>query len=112
MPVLIQCSRLVNIAVGVFMVLGGISNFFTGTWSSFILGAYAVVFGLGRSRRNLELTAPIVSANIILVVGGLEFLPHVPDYAYRYASFLFSFLGRGVCKLYLCTPLDQREFGG
>lgn len=108
MPVLIQCSRLVNIAVGVFMVLGGISNFFTGTWSSFILGAYAVVFGLGRSRRNLELTAPIVSANIILVVGGLEFLPHVPDYAYRYASFLFSFLGRGVCKLDLCMSADPR----
>jgi hypothetical protein len=38
-------------------------------------------------------------ANRIPVVGGLEFLPHVPDYAYRYASFLFSFLGRGVCKL-------------
>jgi hypothetical protein len=32
------------------------------------------------------------------VVGGLEFLPNVPDHAYRYASFLFSFLGRGVCK--------------
>jgi hypothetical protein len=33
-----------------------------------------------------------------LVVAGLEFLPNVPDYVYRYASFLFSFLGRGVCK--------------
>jgi hypothetical protein len=39
-------------------------------------------------------------ANKDSVVGGLEFLPHVPDYAYRYASFLFSFLGRGVCKLF------------
>lgn len=109
MPVLIPCSRLVNIAVGVFMVLGGISNFFTGTWSSFILGAYAVVFGLGRSLPHSELTTSIGGANIILVVGGLEFLPNVPDYAYRYASFLFSFLGRGVCKLFsFCTPLDQR----
>ncbi|CDM30850.1 hypothetical protein DTO013E5_506 [Penicillium roqueforti] len=77
--------RIVNIAVGVFMVLGGISNFFTGTWSSFILGAYAVVFGL--------------------VVGGLEFLPHVPDYAYRYASFLFSFLGRGVFYIFIGSIL-------
>lgn len=50
-PILIHCSRLVNIAVGVFMVLGGISNFLTGTWSSFILGVYAVVFGLGRFLR-------------------------------------------------------------
>lgn len=33
-----------------------------------------------------------------LVIGGLEFLPTIPDYVYRYASFLFSFLGRGVCK--------------
>lgn len=29
----------------------------------------------------------------------MEFLPNIPDYVYRYASFLFSFLGRGVCKL-------------
>lgn len=33
-----------------------------------------------------------------IVVGGLEFLPQIPDYVYRYASFLFSFLGRGGCK--------------
>ena len=45
---LIGHSRIVNIAVGVFMVLGGISNFFSGSWSSFILGAYAVAFGLGQ----------------------------------------------------------------
>jgi hypothetical protein len=37
------------------MVLGGISNFFTGTWSSFILGAYVVVFGLGTSLDNPNL---------------------------------------------------------
>lgn len=35
------------------------------------------------------------------VVGGLEFLPQIPDYVYRYASFLFSFLGRGACKFYV-----------
>ncbi|KAJ6147966.1 hypothetical protein N7519_005714 [Penicillium mononematosum] len=78
--------RLVNIAVGVFMVLGGISNFFTGTWSSFILGAYAVVFGLGSRWRT-----------------GVP--PHVPDYAYRYASFLFSFLGRGVFYIFIGSIL-------
>lgn len=31
-------------------------------------------------------------------VGGLELLPQVPPYVPKYASFLFSFLGRGVCK--------------
>jgi hypothetical protein len=45
--VLTSCSRLVNIAVGVFMVLGGISNFFPATWSSVILGVYVIIFGLG-----------------------------------------------------------------
>lgn len=34
----------------------------------------------------------------------MEFLPNIPDYVYRYASFLFSFLGRGICKLV------QKEF--
>jgi hypothetical protein len=37
-------------------------------------------------------------ANNGAVVAGLEFLPQVPDYVYRYGSFLFSFLGRGVCE--------------
>lgn len=32
------------------MVLGGISNFFTGTWSSIILGVYVLLFGLGLFR--------------------------------------------------------------
>jgi hypothetical protein len=52
---LIACSRIVNIAVGVFMVLGGISNFLSGSWSAFILGAYAVVFGLGKSLQKCEI---------------------------------------------------------
>ncbi|KAJ5747307.1 uncharacterized protein N7511_009003 [Penicillium nucicola] len=77
--------RLVNIAVGVFMVLGGISNFFPASWSSIILGIYAILFGL--------------------VVAGLEFLPNVPDHAYRYASFLFSFLGRGVFYIFIGSIL-------
>jgi hypothetical protein len=51
-------SRLVNIAVGVFMVLGGISNFFSGTWSTIILGAYAVAFGLGMLKLNEHQITP------------------------------------------------------
>ncbi|KAJ5893632.1 hypothetical protein N7495_005323 [Penicillium taxi] len=63
------------------MVLGGISQFFPASLSSVIVGAYVIVFGL--------------------VVAGLEFLPNIPDYAYRYASFLFSFLGRGVFYIFV-----------
>lgn len=42
-------SRLVNIAVGVIMILGGISQFFPPSMSSVIVGAYVIVFGLGKS---------------------------------------------------------------
>ncbi|KAJ6102452.1 Golgi apparatus membrane protein TVP15 [Penicillium sp. IBT 16267x] len=77
--------RLVNIAVGVIMVLGGISQFFPATMSSIIVGAYVIIFGV--------------------VVAGLEFMPNVPDYAYRHASFLFSFLGRGIFYLFIGSIL-------
>ncbi|KAJ5832746.1 hypothetical protein N7474_001057 [Penicillium riverlandense] len=77
--------RLVNIAVGVLMVLGGISQFFPPTMSSVVVGIYVIVFGL--------------------VVAGLEFLPNVPDYAYRYASFLFSFMGRGIFYVFVGSIL-------
>ncbi|PKY03687.1 hypothetical protein P168DRAFT_237884 [Aspergillus campestris IBT 28561] len=73
--------RIVNIAVGVIMVLGGIAQFFPPSMGSIIVGAYVIVFGL--------------------LVGGLEFLPTVPDYVYRYASFLFSFLGRGAFYIFV-----------
>ncbi|KAE8351522.1 Golgi apparatus membrane protein TVP15 [Aspergillus coremiiformis] len=77
--------RLVNIAVGVIMVLGGISQFFPPSMSSIIVGGYVIVFGL--------------------LVAGLEFLPNVPDYVYRYASFLFSFLGRGIFYIFVGSIL-------
>lgn len=47
-----------------------------------------------------------------LAIGGLEFLPTIPDYAYRYASFLFSFLGRGVCKFAPMRPCDLHSMHG
>ncbi|GAD94086.1 COPI-coated vesicle protein, putative [Paecilomyces variotii No. 5] len=74
-------GRLVNIAVGAIMILGGIAQFFPGSVSSIIVGAYVIVFGL--------------------IVAGLEFLPQIPDYVYRYASFLFSFLGRGIFYIFV-----------
>ncbi|BDD62736.1 Late Golgi vesicles protein [Monascus purpureus] len=77
--------RLVNIAVGVIMVLGGISQFFPISLSSVIVGVYVILFGL--------------------IVGALEFLPTIPDYVYRYASFLFSFLGRGIFYVFVGSIL-------
>lgn len=47
-PVLNVSSRLVNIAIGVIMVLGGISQFFPPTLSSVIVGVYVIIFGLGK----------------------------------------------------------------
>ncbi|GES64843.1 COPI-coated vesicle protein [Aspergillus terreus] len=73
--------RIINIAVGVIMILGGIAQFFPPSVGSIVVGAYVIIFGL--------------------LVGGLEFLPNVPDYVYRYASFLFSFLGRGIFYIFV-----------
>ncbi|KEF55334.1 uncharacterized protein A1O9_08084 [Exophiala aquamarina CBS 119918] len=42
------------------------------------------------------------------VVAGLELLPQVPPYVPRYASFLFSFLGRGVFYIFVgCLILED-----
>ncbi|KAL4778212.1 COPI associated protein-domain-containing protein [Aspergillus varians] len=73
--------RFANIAIGAIMVLGGIAQFFPISLGHIITGVYVILFGL--------------------IVAGLEFLPNVPDYIYRYASFLFSFLGRGVFYIFV-----------
>jgi len=75
--------RLVNLGVGVIMVLGGISQFFPMGLQSIIVGCYVIVFGL--------------------VIGLLEF--QIPPQTSRYASFLFSFLGRGVFYIFVGSIL-------
>ena len=50
--VLTTSSRLANIAVGVIMVLGGISQFFPASLSTIIVGSYVIVFGLSSSPRK------------------------------------------------------------
>ncbi|KAK9778363.1 hypothetical protein SCAR479_04765 [Seiridium cardinale] len=71
--------RLVNLAVGVVMILGGISQFFTDLngFQSFVVGSYVILFGAA--------------------IGLLEF--QIPAQVSRYASFLFSFIGRGISLL-------------
>ncbi|KAF2010016.1 COPI associated [Aaosphaeria arxii CBS 175.79] len=119
--------RIVNFAVAVFMVLGGISKFFGFNdligalgdgwegwinmadelgFSDIILGVYLVLFGAGTAllgsaivefrwtesccRRRLTFPAQCLSGKI-----------QIPPQVARYASFMFSFLGRGVFYIFI-----------
>ncbi|MCJ1369126.1 Late Golgi vesicles protein [Loxospora ochrophaea] len=65
------------------MVLGGIASFFPPGFQSIVVGCYVIVFGLATAL--------------------LEF--QIPPYASRYASFLFSFLGRGIFYIFIGSIL-------
>jgi hypothetical protein len=61
--------------------------------SHIILGVYLIIFGLGKSRMYaLKYGMLTTSSGNAL----LEF--QIPQQVARYASFMFSFLGRGICK--------------
>ncbi|UZP40830.1 hypothetical protein NXS19_008646 [Fusarium pseudograminearum] len=68
--------RIVNLAVGVIVILGGIVSIFSFSLQPIILGAYMIVFGLVA-----------------------EF--QIPPQVSRHASFMFSFIGRGVFYIFL-----------
>jgi hypothetical protein len=44
-------SRIINIAVGVIMILGGIAQFFPPSVGSIVVGAYVIIFGLRKFLR-------------------------------------------------------------
>ncbi|KAI9902727.1 hypothetical protein N3K66_002079 [Trichothecium roseum] len=72
--------RIVNLAVAAITVLGGIASIFsTGGLQGIVVGAYMIVFGLAISL--------------------LEF--QIPPQVSRYASFLFSFVGRGAFYIFI-----------
>jgi len=75
--------RIVNLGVGAMMVVGGILQFFPITLQSVIIGVYVIIFGLATAL--------------------LEF--QIPPQVSRYASFLFSFLGRGVFYIFVGSIL-------
>ncbi|KAH7043243.1 Golgi apparatus membrane protein TVP15 [Macrophomina phaseolina] len=75
--------RMVNLAVGVFMVLGGIAQFFPIGLKEVIVGIYLILFGVATA--------------------GLEF--QIPPPVAKYASFMFSFLGRGVFYVFIGTVI-------
>ncbi|KJY01946.1 unnamed protein product [Zymoseptoria tritici ST99CH_1A5] len=76
--------RMANLAVGVFMLLGGIGQFFDGNGvhlsvQSLIIAVYLFIFGISTAL--------------------LEF--QIPPQVARYASFMFSFIGRGAFYLFV-----------
>ncbi|RKU49038.1 Late Golgi vesicles protein [Coniochaeta pulveracea] len=71
--------RIVNLVVAVVMILGGVAQFFHPSFKGIVLGIYIILFGL--------------------INGLLEF--QIPPQVSRYASFLFSFLGRGIFYIFI-----------
>ncbi|KAF1348607.1 Golgi apparatus membrane protein TVP15 [Delphinella strobiligena] len=72
--------RIANLAVAVFMVLGGVSHFFTHPGvQNWIVAIYIILFGIAN--------------------GLLEF--QIPPQVARYASFMFSFIGRGIFYIFI-----------
>ncbi|KAF4454515.1 putative TVP15 Tlg2-Vesicle Protein [Fusarium austroafricanum] len=71
--------RIVNLVVGVITVLGGIASIFSLGLQSIVVGAYMIVFGL--------------------VIALLEF--QIPPQVSRHASFMFSFIGRGIFYVFI-----------
>jgi len=75
--------RLVNLGVGALMVVGGIFHMFPPSLSSIIIGVYVAIFGAATAL--------------------LEF--QIPPQISRYASFLFSFIGRGAFYIFVGSIL-------
>jgi hypothetical protein len=75
--------RIVNLVVAAVTVLGGIVHIFGFDVQSIILAVYMIIFGLA--------------------IALLEF--QIPPQISRYASFLFSFLGRGIFYVFIGTLL-------
>jgi len=71
--------RLVNLGVGIIMILGGIAQFFPVSVQAVIIGVYVIIFGACTAL--------------------LEF--QIPPQVSRYASFLFSFIGRGFFYIFV-----------
>ncbi|KAK2624430.1 hypothetical protein QTJ16_006380 [Diplocarpon rosae] len=75
--------RIVNLAVGALMVVGGVFHITPATITHVVVAVYIIIFGLATAL--------------------LEF--QIPPQVARYASFLFSFVGRGVFYIFVGTLL-------
>ncbi|KAF2747907.1 COPI associated [Sporormia fimetaria CBS 119925] len=72
--------RIVNFVVAVLMVLGGVAKLLPfSNFSNIILGVYLILFGLATGLLEVQ----------------------IPQQVARYASFMFSFLGRGLFYIFI-----------
>jgi hypothetical protein len=65
------------------------------TSSHIILGVYLIIFGLGKFKDTASVDQPLIRTGTAL----LEF--QIPQQVARYASFMFSFLGRGIFYIFI-----------
>lgn len=77
--------RIVNLAVGALMVVGAVFHLFPLTLSHVIVAVYIIIFGAATAL--------------------LEF--QIPPQVARYASFLFSFIGRGAFYIFVGSLLIE-----
>ncbi|EKD20062.1 uncharacterized protein L3040_002260 [Drepanopeziza brunnea f. sp. 'multigermtubi'] len=75
--------RIVNLAAGGLMVVGGVFHAFPVSITHVVISVYIIMFGLATAL--------------------LEF--QIPPQVARYASFLFSFVGRGFFYIFIGTLL-------
>ncbi|KAK8028718.1 hypothetical protein PG991_005774 [Apiospora marii] len=80
--------RIVNLVVAAVMVVGGIVQFFNFGVQTLIIGIYEIIFGGA--------------------VALLEF--QIPPQVSRYASFMFSFIGRGVFYIFMGSILLSSDW--
>jgi len=82
--------RIVNLATGVLMVLGGVGQIIAGIGiKTIVICIYMIIFGASTAL--------------------LEF--QIPPQVSRYASFMFSFLGRGLFYLFIgCVALGEKWY--
>ncbi|KAK9354158.1 Golgi apparatus membrane protein TVP15 [Lipomyces doorenjongii] len=86
--------RIVNLVIGALMVLGGIVSFFPLGFRTVVLAIYTILFG-----------ALVITAEFSM-----------PSQIARYASFLMSFIGRGLFYIFMgaliLAPGALRIVGG
>ncbi|KAK9388732.1 Golgi apparatus membrane protein TVP15 [Lipomyces mesembrius] len=86
--------RIVNLVIGALMVLGGIVSFFPLGFRTVVLAIYTILFG-----------AIVITAEFSM-----------PSQIARYASFLMSFIGRGLFYIFIgaliLAPGALRIVGG
>lgn len=84
------------------MILGGVAQFFPVSVQHVIVGIYVILFGvatglLGEPASYIQCVLQRVDDRCALLLTPItEF--QIPPQVAKYASFMFSFIGRGICR--------------